>query len=372
MTTSAKAMKLGEEDKIWVASQWQLMWWKFRKAKMANIGGVILIVFYLCSFFPHFLSPYPKLDRTEYIYCQPQKIHFMHEGRFSFRPFVYGWTRKNDPVTLRRIYVENTEERYNLRFFVRGEEYKLLDLVWTDLHLFGVEEGGTVFLFGTDKLGRDMFSRTLHGATISLSVGLLGVALSFVFGSIIGGVSGFYGGVIDTVVQRIIEFISSVPTIPLWMALSAALPRNWPPLRIYFGITIILSFQGWTGLARAVRGKLLELREEDFVMAARLSGATDGRIIVRHLLPAFLSYLIVSVTLAIPNMILGETSLSFLNLGLRPPVVSWGVLLQQAQNVRTIALQPWLLIPAIFIVFTVLSFNALGDGLRDAADPYKT
>jgi peptide/nickel transport system permease protein len=287
------------------------------------------------------------------------------------RPFVYGWTKKNDPVSLRRIYVENPEERYALRFFVHGKEYKLFNFVRTDLHLVSVEEGGTLFLFGTDKLGRDMFSRTLHGASISLSVGLLGVALSFVFGSLVGGVSGFYGGWIDTLVQRVIEFVSSIPTVPLWMALSAALPRNWPPLRIYFGITIILSFQGWTGLARAVRGKLLELREEDFVMAARLSGASDGRIILSHLLPAFLSYLIVSVTLAIPGMILGETSLSFLNLGLRPPVVSWGVLLQQAQNVRTLALQPWLLIPALFIVLTVLSFNALGDGLRDAADPYK-
>jgi peptide/nickel transport system permease protein len=295
----------------------------------------------------------------------------VHQGQFSLQPFVYGWDRTNDPVTLRRIYTENDQERYNIRFFVRGEEWRVLGMFPADLHLFGTEEGGTVFLFGTDKLGRDMFSRTLHGASISLSVGLLGVTLSFVLGCTIGGLSGFYGGLVDNIVQRVIEFLSSIPTIPLWMALSAALPRNWPPLRIYFGITIILSLQGWTGLARAVRGKLLELREEDFVTAARLSGATDWRIIMRHMLPAFLSYLIVSITLAIPGMILGETSLSFLNLGLRPPVVSWGVLLQQAQNVRTLALQPWLLIPAIFIVLTVLSFNALGDGLRDAADPYK-
>jgi peptide/nickel transport system permease protein len=367
----ANRVDLHSEERIYVASQWQLMWWKFRKAKLSNAGGIVLCILYLFAIFSSFLSPYPELDRTEYIYCQPQRLHFVHEGRFYLRPFVYGWTKETEPVTLRRIYLEDTTQRYSLLFFARGYEYKLLGLIRTDIHLLGVEEGGTLFLLGTDHLGRDMLSRTLKGGSISLSIGLLGVALSFVMGCIIGGVSGFYGGVADTVIQRVIEFLSSIPSIPLWMALSAALPRNWPPLRIYFGITIVLSVQGWTGLARAVRGKLLELREEDFVLAARLAGTSDWRIIIRHMLPAFASYLIVSITLAIPNMILGETSLSFLNLGLRPPVVSWGVLLQQAQNVRTIALQPWLLLPALFVILTVLSFNALGDGLRDAADPYK-
>ncbi len=363
--------RVDDQEQIYVASQWQLMWWQFKKAKLALIGGVVLIIMYLFAVFSPFLSPYPKLQRSEFVYCPPQKIHFVHEGKFSLRPFVYELDKSNDPETLRRIYIENEEQRYFVKFFVPGEEYELLGLIPTDVHLFGVEEGGTIFLLGTDHLGRDMFTRILHGASISLSIGLVGVGLSFILGCIIGGVSGFYGGTVDMLIQRVIEFLSSIPNIPMWMALSAALPREWTALQIYFGVTIILSVQGWTGLARAVRGRLLELREEDFVTAARLVGSSDWRIIVRHMLPSFMSYLIVNLTLAIPNMILGETSLSFLNLGLRPPVVSWGVLLQQAQNVRTIAIHPWLLIPAVFVVITVLCFNALGDGLRDAADPYK-
>jgi len=239
------------------------------------------------------------------------------------------------------------------------------------VHLFGVQDG-VVFLFGTDKLGRDLFTRNVYSSSISLSIGLVGVALAFFLGCLIGGVSGFYGGIIDNVIQRIIEFLRSVPTIPLWMGLSAALPPQWPPLRIYFGITLILSLVGWSGLARIVRGKLLELREEDFVLAAKLAGASDARIIGRHMLPGFLSYLIVDITFSIPDMIIGETALSFLGLGLRPPVVSWGVLLQDAQNIRTITQQPWLLIPALFIIVVILMFNFVGDGLRDAADPYKS
>ncbi|MBA7549744.1 Dipeptide transport system permease protein DppC [subsurface metagenome] len=228
-----------------------------------------------------------------------------------------------------------------------------------------------MFLFGTDKLGRDLFSRNIYAARISLSIGLVGVVFSFVLGCILGGISGYYGGAADMIIQRIIEFLLCIPTIPLWMGLSAALPPEWSPIKVYFGITIILAIRGWCGLARVVRGKLLELREEDFAMAAKIAGATDGRVITRHLLPSFLSYLIVNLTLAIPWMILGETSLSFLGLGLRPPVVSWGVLLKQAQNFRTVALHPWLLIPGLFVIITVLTFNFLGDGLRDAADPYK-
>ena len=254
---------------------------------------------------------------------------------------------------------------------MRGERYRLWGLIETDRHLFGVAAPGVIYLLGTDDLGRDMLARVLHAGRISLSIGLLGVAFSFVLGLLFGGLSGYYGGAVDLVIQRVVEFLISIPQIPLWMALSAALPANWPPLRVYFGITLILSIVGWTGLARVVRGKLLELRESDFVMAARVAGALDGAIIRRHLLPSFMSYLIVSLTLAVPGMILGETALSFLGLGLRPPVVSWGVLLQKAQNLRTVALHPWLLIPAGFVVVTVLAFNFLGDGLRDAADPYK-
>ena len=253
---------------------------------------------------------------------------------------------------------------------MRADPYKLWGVIRTDLHLFGTRDG-EAFLLGTDRLGRDMLSRVIHGARISLSIGLLGVLISFVLGCILGGVSGYYGGTVDLIVQRTIEFIISIPTIPLWMALSAALPANWPALRVYFAITVILALQGWAGLARVVRGKLLELREEEFVMAARIAGQGGGAIIRRHLLPSFMSYLIVNITLAIPGMILGETALSFLGLGLRPPVVSWGVLLKDAQNFRTVSIHPWLLIPGIFVVVTVLMFNFLGDGLRDAADPYK-
>jgi len=239
-----------------------------------------------------------------------------------------------------------------------------------DIHLFGVKKE-EIFLFGTDNLGRDLFSRNIYAARISLSIGLVGVALSFLLGCILGGLSGYYGGTTDMIVQRGVEFLISIPTIPLWMGLSAALPAQWSPIKVYFGITIILSIVGWCGLARVVRGKLLELREEDFTMAAKIAGTSDRGIIVRHLLPSFLSYLIVSVTLAVPRMILGETALSFLGLGLRAPVVSWGVLLKNAQNFRSVALHPWLLIPGLFVIIVVLSFNFLGDGLRDAADPYK-
>ena len=258
-----------------------------------------------------------------------------------------------------------------MKFFIQGDEYKFWGLFKTKLHFFGVEEPGKIFLFGTDSLGRDMFSRVLSAARISLSIGLIGVAISFVLGCIMGGISGYFGGAIDMLIQRIIEFLQSLPDIPLWMALAAAVPITWPPLRIYLMITIILSIKGWTGLARIVRGKILQLRAEDYVMAAVISGVTEAGIIGRHLLPGFISYLIVSLTLAVPGMILGETALSFIGIGLRPPVVSWGVMLQQAQNVRVIAITPWLLIPAIFVVVSVLTFNFVGDGLRDAADPYK-
>ena len=358
------------EERFFIASQWSLMWWKFRRHRLAIVSGAVLLVLYVLAGFCEFIAPYDLTERhRRYVYTPPQRIRLFHDGRIT-RPFVYGLERSVDPETLRKSYSENRSEVYPLRFLTRGHEYRFWDLFPADVHLFGVDEGGTAFLLGTDRLGRDMLSRIVYGSRISLSIGLIGVTLSLLLGVILGGVSGYYGGTTDNLIQRFIEMLRSFPTIPLWMALSAALPAQWPPLRIYFGITVILSLVGWTGLARVVRGKLLALREEDYAMAARVAGASEGRIIAGHLIPAFMSHIIVTVTLAIPGMILAETALSFLGLGLRPPVTSWGVLLQEAQNVRTVALHPWLLLPVLFVIVTVLAFNFIGDGLRDAADPY--
>ncbi len=363
--------KISGEEKYYVASQWQLMWRKLIKHKLAIFGGTVLLFFYIVAIFCGFFSPYDIHKRyTKYIYCPPQKIHFFDEKEFSLRPFVYGLKFTSDPETWRRIYIEDKTKKYPIYFFVHGDKYKFWNLFETDVHLFGVKEGN-IFLFGTDKLGRDLFSRNLYAARISLSIGLVGVAVSFVLGCILGGISGYFGGAADMIIQRVIEFLICIPTIPLWMALAAALPSHWSPIKTYFGIVIVLSVIGWCSLARVVRGKLLELREEDFAIAAKIAGTSDRQIIIKHLLPSFSSYLIVSLTLAIPGMILGETALSFLSLGLRPPVVSWGTLMQAAQNVRSIAYHPWLLIPGLFVIITILAFNFLGDGLRDAADPYK-
>ena len=361
------------DESYYLASQWQLMWRKFRRHRLAVAGGTVLALCYLVALFCVSLSPYDVGRRfPEYIYAPPARVHFVDaDGRFHLRPFVYGLAKEVHPETWVSIYTEDTSRRFPLRFFVRGDPYKFWGVLRTDLRLFGLEEPGVVFLFGTDDLGRDLFSRVLYATRISLSISLVGVLLSFVIGCVLGGISGYYGGSVDMAVQRVIEFILSLPTIPLWLALAAALPAQWKPLQVYFGISIVLSAVGWTRLARVIRGKFLELREEDFVLAGKVAGASDRRIIAGHLIPSFLSFLIVSLTLAVPNMILAETALSFLGVGLRSPVVSWGVLMQEAQNVQTIALYPWLMIPGVFVVVTVLAFNFLGDGLRDAADPYK-
>jgi len=370
----APAEEQGEE-RLYVAGQWQLMWWKFRKHKMALLGAAILIVFYLIGAFCEFVAPYaPEAYFVRYKMAPPTPIRIFDATGKLHAPFIYQRDRTKDMETLRDVYIENPEIRYPVHFFVKGTPYKLWGLFEADIHLFGLApevEDQQVLLLGADRLGRDLFSRLCYGARISLSIGLVGVFLSLMLGIVLGGISGYYGGRVDTVIQRVIEFIRTIPTIPLWMALSAALPADWPVLRLYFGITIILSLVGWTGMARVVRGRFLSLRQEDFVLAARLSGSSELRIILRHMVPSFLSHIIASLTLSIPGQILGETGLSYLGLGLRAPAISWGVLLQEGQNVRSLAQAPWLLFgPAISVIVTVFAFNFLGDGLRDAADPY--
>lgn len=364
---------LEESEHLYVASQWQLMWWRFRRHKAAMAASVLLILLYLVALFCEFLAPYdPNKYDVRFSYAPPMRLHFVdREGHFSLRPFVYSLTQERDQRTMAMVFTDDYDSPNPIRFWVKGLPYKLFGLIPGDRHLFGVDDPDVLyFALGADRLGRDMFSRIVFGTRISMSVGLVGVGISLILGVLIGGLSGFYGGVVDVLIQRIIEFIRSIPTIPLWMALSAAVPKEWSALRMYFAITVILSLVGWTGMARVVRGRFLSLREEDFVMSAKLAGAGEMRIIVRHMVPSFLSHIIASLTLSIPGMILAETSLSFLGLGLRPPVISWGVLLQEAQNLRSVATSPWLLLPGLTVVLAVLAFNFVGDGLRDAADPY--
>jgi len=352
-------------------SQWQLMHRRFFRHRLAIIAILVLGIFYLGALFAPMISPYnPNKRFTTHVYAPPTQLQFFDENGFRFLPFIYGRKMVLDPDTWQRVYQEDTSKRYDIRLFVRGDPYKFLGLFEMDFHFFGVDGPEPLFLFGTDGMGRDLFSRIFHGSTISLTIGLVGVFLSLVIGLILGSISGLLGGIVDTIIQRIIEILMSIPQIPLWMALSAALPPHWPMIQVYFGITIILSILGWTGVARVVRGKFLALREEEFVLAAKTFGASQRWIITKHLIPSFLSYVIVQVTLSIPGMILGETALSFLGLGLRSPAISWGVLLQEAQNIRSVALHPWLMIPGFFVIVVVLSFNFIGDGLRDAADPY--
>ena len=368
-----KKADVSMEEAMYMETQAQLIWRKFKKHKLAMAGMIILIVLYVVGFFSEFFATQDIAKRsTTAISMAPTKIHFVDaEGNFSLQPFVYGLKQEEDPVTWRKYYVEDTTQKYPLGFFYHGDPYKLLGFIPGDIHFFGTPQPDVFFPFGTDLSGRDLYSRVLSALRISLTTGLVGVFFTFILGCLFGGISGFYGGIADTVIQRVIEFLMSMPSIPLWMALAAAFPTTWSSLQTYFAITIILSLIGWTSLARVVRGKLLELRNEDFVTAARVAGASDGYIITKHLLPSFSSYLIVNVTLAIPGMILSETSLSFLGIGLTPPIVSLGVLLQDAQSINTVSMYPWMMIPGLFVVIAVLAFNFVGDGLRDAADPYK-
>ena len=360
-----------EEDAIFVASQWQLIRWRFKKHKAAVISSIIILLLALLGIFCEFLSPADPLEySTVYMFAPPQSIHIFRDGQLV-TPYVLGWQSYRDPDTLLLTYEVDPEQIYDIKFFVQGSTYKMWGLWESNTHFMGVEDADAPFhLLGADRKGRDVLSRCLYGTRISMSVGLVGVFMSLILGILIGGISGYYGGVADMIIQRLIEFLRSMPPIPLWMALSAALPADWPVIKVYFGITILLSLISWTDLARVVRGRFLALKSEDFVMAAKLSGAGDMRIIVRHMVPSFTSHIIASLTLSIPNMILSETSLSFLGLGLRAPAVSWGVLLQEAQNTQTVVLAPWLFYPAVFVIVAVLAFNFMGDGLRDAADPY--
>lgn len=360
-----------EQEKIYLASQWRLMWWKFRRHRVAVICGVFLLLIYIAVIIAEFLSPYNYQSRhIDHIYAPPQAVHFFHDGKFE-GPFVYGLKYNLNMETLRREYTPDPAQVQHLRFFCRGEAYEFWGLFKSDYHLFCPAKGGQAFLLGTDKLGRDMVSRIIHGARISMTIGLVGVAVSLFLGIVLGGLAGYFGGTTDLIVQRIIEVLQSLPSIPLWLVIGALVPITWSALAVYFFITVILGLIEWTGLARAVRSKLLALREEDYVLAAQLMGAKSSRIVGRHLVPGVTSHLIASATLAIPSMILGETALSFLGLGLREPITSWGVLLTNAQNINVVALYPWLMIPVIPVILVVLAFNFLGDGLRDAADPYK-
>ena len=371
LTQAAEASR--NEERIYAASQWQLMWWRLRRHKLAMIAGITLIVFYSVALGADFLSTSdPTQPEAQRGLLSPQRIHLFDGWKPS--PHVLAVSGKRDPITFQRVYEVDPETKIPLRLFARGFEYKFLGLITTDRHLIGVDAPykaeDTIFILGTDLQGRDLFSRLLSATRISMTIGLVSVAITLFLGVLLGGISGYYGGWVDIVIQRIIEILRSIPTIPLWMGIAAGVPRDWSILKVYFAITIIIAIIGWTEVARVVRGRFLSLREEDFVAAAELAGASQMRIIFRHMVPSFLSHIIAATTLAFPAIIIAETSLSFLGLGMRPPAISWGVLLQAAQQVQAVALTPWLLVPAIPVIIAVLAFNFLGDGLRDAADPY--
>ena len=368
----AVASKKKEKEILYIAGQWQLMRIKFAKHRLARIGGTVVLLFYFTAIFVEFLAPYdPRMRDINSLSAPPVRIRIRDESGKLRLPFVYARIRTRHPVTLAAIYTEDRSQRYSLRFFVRGEPYKIWGLFRGNIHLFDAGDEVRAYFFGGDQQGRDLLSRIIYGTRISLSIGFIGVALSFGIGIVLGAISGYFGGVADIIIQRVIEVLISIPSLPLWMALSASIPLDWPIYRVFFAITLILSLMGWPGLARVVRGKLLSLRDEDFIVAAKVSGCTEKGIMFRHLVPSFLSYIIATSTLAIPGMILGETSLSFLGIGLQPPAISYGTLLKAAQNVKAVIAEPWLLIPGLFVIVIILAFNFLGDGLRDAADPYK-
>jgi peptide/nickel transport system permease protein len=359
-----------EDGKFEAASQWTLMWWKFRKDRLAVVGAIVVILSYLIAFNAEFFAPKGATwYLADYVYAPPQRIYLFLDGRFE--PFVYGYTFERDPRSFKKVFAVDYETRIPLGLFVQGQPYKWMGVIPGTVRLFGPREPGQPFYpLGGDRSGRDTLSRIIFSARISLTVGLLGVAISLVIGIVLGGISGLVGGLADNIIQRIIEIMLSIPQIPILLALAAVVPIGWDSIRVYFIISLILSFVSWTGMARVVRGRFLSLREEDFILAARLDGAKQMRLITKHMIPSFLSHIIASITLSIPYMILGETFFSFLGVGLRPPAVSWGIMLQDARQIATVALFPWLLSPALAVVIVVLAMNFMGNGLRDAADPY--
>jgi len=361
------------EDRIAAATQLQLTWWRFRKHRLAVASGIVVILFYLIVIFADFLAVTPPhATDAARSYIPPQAVHWFDQDG-SFKPHVYALKGRRDLRTFKLHYAPDPTDRRYLVWFAEGYRYRLFGIFETKTHIVGLDRGvpeDALFLLGTDQLGRDVWSRLMLATRTSLTIGLVGVSLSLFLGIFLGGISGLYGGAIDTVIQRVIEILRSIPTIPLWMGLAAALPNSWSVTQVYIAITVIISLIGWTELARVVRGRFLALREEDFITAAELAGASRLRIIFRHMVPSFLSHIIAAVSLALPAMIISETTLSFLGLGLRPPAISWGVLLQDAQNLQAIAMAPWLLLVAVPVVIVILAFNFLGDGLRDAADPY--
>ena len=370
MGTTTGTIGAEAEDRIAVASNWTLVWWRFRKHRLAMASAVLLIFMYLIVLCPDFFSTQnPEVTDARQAFIPVQDLHLFDAD--GFNPWVPGITGKRNAVTLRMEWSTDPNKKVRVRFFTTGPSYRVLGLFSTNIHLLAAADPTQrIFLLGSDRLGRDQFSRIMHATQTSMTVGLVAVTLSVILGVVLGGVSGYFGGKIDSVIQRLIELLQSVPTIPIWLALSAALPRDWTPIQVFFAITVILSLVGWTTLGREVRGRFLALREEDFVLAANLAGCSRPRIILRHMVPTFLSHIIATSSLAIPVMIINETSLSFLGLGIRPPAISWGVLLQEAQNIQTLALAPWLLIPGLIVIVAVLAFNLVGDGLRDASDPY--
>lgn len=376
MAVAEQSMTTASPKKQVSQSYWALVWWKFKRNRVAVIGGIILVTFYLSFvFIPEFLSPYALDHTSEYVEAKPTRIRFVDaEGKFHLRPFVYGMEKKIDFKTRLRIYEDDPTRMYPIYFFTKGDPYKLLGFIPTTRHLYGVDQTANpeaiVLIMGSDALGRDWFTRILYGGRLSLMLGLIGQIMTILFGTVLGVASGFYGGTVDLVIQRATEFLSAIPDIPLFMALAAAIPTYWSPISVYFMLTIILSFVRWGGLARQVRGLILSLREREYALAAKSAGASDSRIMFRHLMPGTMSHVIVIATLAIPSMILAETALSWLGLGLRPPLTSWGVLLQDAATVRAIHNTPWELWTVPFILVAILAYNMLGDGLRDALDPY--